>query len=98
MRFTQDSSSSTHLIRAYGSGELRVNDDVYRSTIIVSASAVQVTPDIRNMEDLARLDPARILAFEPELVLLGTGPRQLFPAATSISPASIALSITRRAI
>ena len=82
MRFTQDSSSATNLIRAYGSGELRVNDDVYRSAIIVSASAVQAAPDIRDMEDLASLDPSRILAQGPELVLLGTGPRQIFPAAT----------------
>ena len=82
MRFTQDSTSATNLVRAYGSGELRVNDDVYRSAIIVSASAVQATPEIRGMEDLARLDLSRILALEPELVLLGTGPRQIFPAAS----------------
>jgi uncharacterized protein len=82
MRFTQDSSSATNLVRAYGSGELRVNHDVYRSAIIISASAVHATPDIRDMEDLARLDPSRILALDPELVLLGTGPRQIFPAAS----------------
>jgi uncharacterized protein len=82
MRFTQDSSSATNLVRAYGSGELRVNDDVYRTAIIVSASAVQATPDIRDMGDLARLDPSRLLAQGPEIVLLGTGPRQIFPAAS----------------
>jgi len=82
MRFTQDSSSATNLVRAYGGGELRVNDDVYRSAIIISASAVHPAPDIRGMEDLARLDPSRILAQGPELVLLGTGPRQIFPAAS----------------
>jgi uncharacterized protein len=82
MRFTQDSSSATNLVRAYGSGELRVNDDVYRTAIIVSASAVQAMPDIRDMEDLARLDPSRLLAQGPEIVLLGTGPRQIFPAAS----------------
>jgi uncharacterized protein len=82
MRFTQDSSSATNLVRAYGSGELRVNDDVYRTAIIVSASAVQATPDIRDMGDLARLDPSRLLAQSPEIVLLGTGPRQIFPAAS----------------
>jgi uncharacterized protein len=82
MRFTQESSSATNLIRAYASGELRVNDAVYRSSIIVSASAVEATPDIRDVEDLAHLDPSRILALEPELVLLGTGPRQIFPAAS----------------
>ncbi len=82
MRFTQDSTSASNLVRAYGSGELRVNDNVYRSTIIVSASAVQAAPDIRSMEDLAALDPSRILSQGPELVLLGTGPRQIFPAAS----------------
>jgi uncharacterized protein len=82
MRFTQDSTSASNLVRAYGSGELRVNDNVYRSTIIVSASAVQAAPDIRGMEDLAGLDPSRILSQGPELVLLGTGPRQIFPAAS----------------
>jgi len=82
MRFTQDSTSAGNLVRAYGSGELRVNDHVYRSTIIVSASAVQAAPDIRGMEDLAGLDPSRILSQGPELVLLGTGPRQIFPAAS----------------
>jgi len=82
MRFTQDSTSASNLVRAYGSGELRVNDNVYRSTIIVSASAVQAAPDIRSMEDLAALDPSRILSQGPELVLLGAGPRQIFPAAS----------------
>ena len=82
MRFTQDSTSASNLVRAYGNGELRVNDNVYRSTIIVSASVVQAAPDIRSMEDLAALDPSRILSQGPDLVLLGTGPRQIFPAAS----------------
>jgi uncharacterized protein len=82
MRFTQDSTSAANLVRAYGNGELRVNDEVYRSTIIVSASVVRAAPDIRELEDLSRIDPSSILALEPELVLLGTGPRQIFPAAS----------------
>jgi uncharacterized protein len=82
MRFTQDSSSATLLIRAYAAGELRVNDDRYRESVILSSTAVLRLPEIRNTEDLASLDPSRILALEPELVLLGTGPRQVFPAAS----------------
>src|ERR1700692_221541 len=82
MRFTQDSSTSTHLIRAYGAGELRINDDVHRATVIVSASVLLTLPEVRDMNDLARIDPSRILAQSPELVLLGTGARQIFPAAS----------------
>ena len=82
MRFTQDPGASANLIRAYGGGELRIHDQVYRNAMIVSASTIELLPDVHVMEDLTRLDPARILALEPELVLLGTGQRQIFPAAT----------------
>jgi uncharacterized protein len=82
MRFTQDSASGTHLIRAYGGGELRINDAVYRGTVIVSATTVVPVPDLRDINDLAAFDPSRVLALDPELVLLGTGQRQIFPAAS----------------
>ena len=82
MRFTQDSNTARHLIRAYRAGEVRINDDVHRETVLVNASSVVTLPEVRDMNDLARIDPARILALEPELLLLGTGPRQVFPAAT----------------
>lgn len=82
MRFTQDSTSATRLIRAYTAGELRVNDDTYRESVILSATAVVRLPEIRGTEDLASLDPSRIRSLDPELVLLGTGPRQIFPAAS----------------
>jgi uncharacterized protein len=82
MRFTQDSSSAAHLVRSYGPGELRIDDETYRETVMVSASTVSTLPDVRDMNDLVALDRSRILALEPELVLLGTGPRQIFPAAS----------------
>jgi uncharacterized protein len=81
MRFTQDSSSATKLIRAYRPGELRINDDIYSETVMVSASDVVTLPEVRDVNDLSRLDVSRILAQKPELVLLGTGPAQIFPAA-----------------
>jgi uncharacterized protein len=82
MRFTQDPSSAPHLIRTYGDGELRVDDEVYRETVIVSASAVLGVPELRDVNDLLDLDPLLIFSLDPELVLLGTGQRQVFPAAS----------------
>jgi uncharacterized protein len=82
MRFTQDSSSGINVIRAYGSGELRVNENIYRGAVILSASTVIAEPNVQNLEDLIAVDASRILALEPELVLLGTGTRQIFPAAS----------------
>ncbi len=80
MRFTQESSSGINVIRAHGGGELRVNDNTYRGALILSASTVIAEPNILKLEDLIAIDVSRLLALEPELVLLGTGMRQIFPA------------------
>jgi uncharacterized protein len=82
MQITQDLSSGINVIRAYGGGELRVNENIYRGAVILSASTVIAEPNIHNLEDLIAVDGSRILALEPELVLLGTGSRQIFPAAS----------------
>lgn len=82
MRFTQDAGSASNVIRAYGGGELRINDATYRGAVIVSASTLLTEPTIQNLEDLIGIDVSKILALEPELVLLGTGARQIFPAAS----------------
>ena len=80
MRFTEDSSSGINVIRAYGNGELRVNENLYRGGVILSAATVIADANVQNLEDLLAMDVSRALALEPELVLLGTGARQVFPA------------------
>jgi len=80
MRFAQDSPSGLSVIRAYGNGELRVNENVYRGAVILSAATVIDDANIQNLDDLIAFGLSRTLALEPELVLLGTGVRQIFPA------------------
>jgi uncharacterized protein len=82
MKFTQDLSSGINVIRSYGGGALRVNENIYRGAVILSASTLIAEPNIHNLEDLIAVDGSRILALEPELVLLGTGARQIFPVAS----------------
>ena len=82
MRFTEDSSSAINVIRSYGGGELRVNENTYRGAVILSASTVIAEPNIHNLEELVAIEASRILALEPELVLLGTGARQIFPVSS----------------
>jgi uncharacterized protein len=81
MRFTQDSSSGLNLIRSYRAGEIRINEGVFHDAVIVSASALIAQPELRQVSDLDAEHTARILALDPEVVLLGTGQKQIFPAA-----------------
>ena len=82
MRFAQDSTSGINVIRAYENGELRVNEDVYRGAVILSGATAIADANIHNLDDLVAWGFSRTLALEPELVLLGTGARQIFPAAS----------------
>jgi uncharacterized protein len=82
MRFTQDSTSGVNLIRAYRPGEIRINEAVYHEAVIVSASAILNEPGLHRVGELNAEHRARILKWDPELVLLGTGQHQVFPAAS----------------
>ncbi len=80
MRFNQDSSSASNLIRAYAAGEISINDTTFKDPVIVSSSAVEPGPRIAAATELAAAHAVAVLAHEPDVVLLGTGARQVFPA------------------
>ena len=77
MRFSQDSAAS-HTIRAYGEGEVIINDRSIRHSVIITPDTIQSWAP-RRLDDL---EPAHFKAFEawkPEIVLLGTGKQLRFP-------------------
>jgi uncharacterized protein len=79
MRFTQDLNKGLNVIRSYADRELRINDQAYRGAVLVSAATLIDLPNVRNLDELTKLDAARILTLEPEVLLLGTGVHQVFP-------------------
>ena len=82
MKFTQDSSPGLNVIRGYGDGELRINGETFHSAMIVGPSSLRAEAASLSVADLNLEHIARIREFEPELVLLGTGRRQIFPPAS----------------
>jgi uncharacterized protein len=80
MRFTQDTSPNVNVIRGYGPGELRINDEVFHTTMIVASAATRAVPSITNAAELDAAHAALLLELQPEVVLIGTGQRQVFPA------------------
>jgi uncharacterized protein len=80
MRFTQDLSSNVNVIRGYGPGELRINEEVFRTTMMVASTTIRAAPTISNAAELDTEHAAHLLELQPEVVLIGTGQRQVFPA------------------
>ncbi len=81
MRFTQDLTSNVNVIRGYGRGEIRINDQRYQQTLIVSASTIQPESALTDVGGLTNEHATYILSLKPEVLLLGTGERQVFPNA-----------------
>jgi uncharacterized protein len=82
MRFTEDASAAINIIRGYGSGEIRINEQSIRDAVIVSATDLLLEPGLHGVADLSATQHARIMSLEPELVLIGSGARQVFPDAS----------------
>ena len=80
MRFNQDPAPAATLIRSYAAGAITINDTTFQQPVIVSSSTVATGPPVATADELAVLHAEAVLAHEPEVVLLGTGSRQRFPA------------------
>lgn len=82
MRLTQDSTSGINVIRAYAAGEIRVNEQGYAEALLLSAQELQCVSELRTLGDLSLELAQRIISMRAEIVLLGTGRKQVFPDAS----------------
>jgi uncharacterized protein len=81
MKLTQDIDGSVNFVRGYAPGEVRVNDQVLHKPCLIAAQVLVDDWPARSARELtpAQLEP--IWALQPQVVLLGTGAQQVFPAA-----------------
>src|SRR5690349_18856208 len=79
MKLTDESIGSTLLIRSYAPNEVRVGEAVLTRSFLISAT--QLVPEWKpeRIEDLSLDDIEAIVALDPEIVILGSGPKQKFP-------------------
>ncbi|WP_041604115.1 Mth938-like domain-containing protein [Thioflavicoccus mobilis] len=87
MRFAEADGADGYLIQGYEPGAIRIAGQTYREGLIVTprrlvpgwgpVAAAQLTP----------ADVEALLDFAPQVILLGTGERQVFPAATLLTAA-----------
>lgn len=80
MKFTLDRPATLHVIRAYQPGLIRIGDREYARSVIVSAQALIDDWRPQHVGELVAADLEPALALGPEVLLLGSGARQVFPA------------------
>jgi len=72
-----------HYIRAISEEGIRIGDELYDGPLILSAETVIGNWGVERIEDIDEAALGPVLELQPEIVLLGTGARQIFlPAQT----------------
>jgi len=85
MKLTQDAPGAQHGITGYGPDHVAINKALHHHNLIVLPGAL-IAPWAASLEHLAPEDWAPLLPLRPEVVLLGTGTRQRFPAPQVLRP------------
>ncbi len=81
MKFILDRAGAAHVVRAYEPGRIRIGDRDITSSVIVTATELIEPWRPRHIAELEAADLEAVMALAPEVLLIGTGSRQVFPAA-----------------
>lgn len=81
-----------HVIRSFADGRLVIGSGTFASPVIVTAEQLITDWVAPPVQSLALDDLQRVLALEPEVIVLGTGMRQIFP------PQILSMTILRQGI
>ncbi len=79
MQISREEGIVSNAITAYAAGEIRMRDRVFHASLIATRDAVISEWTPAPVEQLAIDDFGRLLELSPEVVLLGTGPKQRMP-------------------
>lgn len=88
MELTRDlpNDAATRIIRAYAAGSITTNHETVTRPAVIAAEALAewrpTAPD-----DITALDVEQLLEFAPEVILIGTGARLVFPSQAALAPA-----------
>jgi uncharacterized protein len=86
MKFQLDSSEGRNTVTAYGAGFIEVNRQRYGTSLIILPDRVVTDWAAGGFDALAVADVERLLEFQPQVLLLGTGSRQRFPPPSLMRP------------
>ena len=80
MKFAQDAQDEGYVITAYDNDSVSINGRPFSQSLIVSAKHLHEHWDLSSIELLQADHIDQVLLFKPELIIIGTGDRLVFPA------------------
>lgn len=79
MSLVEERAEGIHVIRSVATDGIRVDDREFGESFVLLPDRAEESNWPANADALATADLDRLLALQPELILLGTGQKQTFP-------------------
>lgn len=79
MELTLHKPGDHHFIRSVSAAGVTVTDTLYRESLVLSAEHLVAEWPVGSVAELEESHLRTVLGMEPEIVILGTGKRQVFP-------------------
>lgn len=83
MKFSEDYSSGSYVINGYDAEGIIINQRAYTSSLIVSNRQLLENWPLQDITTLGTDHLTPILELKPEVILIGTGSKLIFPPASS---------------
>lgn len=78
MKITEDKNSGGHIITGYGKGFISVNEVTYQQSLIITPEKLVTDWAASNPKDLTLKNLLQLKNWQPEIVIIGTGEKQIF--------------------
>ena len=80
MALAEEIISNRYSFQGYDNGQVTINEKTYHNSLILSPNELVTDWPVNHIDELTQPQVEQILALQPEVILLGTGERQIFPA------------------
>lgn len=82
MKFNEDTGDAYYRITGYGESWIKVNQETLTSSFLLGPQTLNVNWRPNGMEDLTPDDLTPLFAIGAEVIIIGTGSKQVLPSAT----------------
>jgi len=79
MPLAEDIITGSYSIQAYGSGYITINEKNYTGSLVLSPTDIISPWPVTSMQEIKTDHFNCVFELKPDLVLLGTGDKQIFP-------------------
>jgi uncharacterized protein len=79
MKFNLDQTAAINVVRGYGPGTIRIGERTFSRSLIITATKIIENWRPLGIPDLKVTDLDPLLELRPEVLLIGSGTRQVFP-------------------